>query len=1601
MSDSHRSHRLVLYVAALLFAAAPRVVLAQTAVPDGFDDTPVASVSSPTALANTPDGRLLIASQLGQLYVYEHGALLSQPALDLSDVSCSYRERGLVGVAVDPEFALNHFIYVSYTVDIFSDCQAEYWMTPVSRVSRFVLSDANTVDRATERVLIDNVPSILGFHNLADVEFGKDGYLYISVGDSGCDYFGNSGCFAENDSARDMHALVGKILRVTRDGGIPPGNPFTGPGTVRCNAFSEAPPGSVCQEIFATGLRNPWRFAFDPNASGTRFFINDVGQDAWEEINEAVAGADYGWNRREGFCAMGSTTDCSSTPPPGLSNPVFSYGHSDGCGAVTGGAFVPNGKWPAQFDNVYLFGDYVCGAIFKLVPAAGSGFTRETFVTGLGHSSATDLYFGRDEDGIALYYTTYANGGEVRRIAYVGSGNRRPIARMMAAPSFGASPLAVDFDAAGSTDPDGDVLTYAWNFGDGTPAASGRTARHTYMVAGGYTARLVVRDPDEAASTATIRIDAGNTPPNPVITLPRAGDQFAVGDTILLQGSATDAEDGTLPLSSLTWRVLLHHNTHTHGFLSPTTGTNITFSAPGPENLEAAAVSYLELQLTAADTKGRATTVVQALRPRTAQMAFVSEPAGATLRIDNALVTAPSSFVSWVNYPVRVEAASHRGTDGAGLVFASWSDNGAEAHTIVTPPTPSSYTARFITEAAPASGRTASASSVENSVHSAANAIDGNAATRWSSAFSDPQWLAIDLGEVTDIDRVVLQWEAAYAAAYRIDVSDDGVGWRTVFQTTSGNGGTDDILGLAARGRFVRMFGTVRGTVWGYSLWEFHVFGDAATPTAGGSAPYGGTPVALPGKIQVEHFDEGGSGVAYLDTTSGNSGVSWARNTDVDVEVTADAGGGYDIGWLAPGEWLKYTVNVTAAGTYTLEFRVAAAGVGGTFHLEVNGVDKTGPLTIPNTGAWQAWTTVTKTGVTLAAGQQVWRLVIDSRGTVVGNINYIGVVGPAGGTPPPPPPPPPPTGSTPYGGTPAALPGTVQAEDFDNGGAGVAYHDLSPSNQGGQYRVNGVDVDIETSSDTGGGFNLGSVRAGEWLKYTVNVGAAGPYDIELRVASSGVGGTFHIEVDGVDKTGPLVVPYTGGWQSWSTLRTSGVSLSAGTQVWRVVMDANGATGGIGKFNWFRVTPATAPQIVRQPYLQQVTESSAIVVWTTAQPGAAEVRYGLPGGPTASSPADTRAFLSGQTGLGYDFYQHEARLVGLTAATRYTYDVFMAGRDATPGQDAFTTAPLTGAGTVRFIAFGDSGVGSTAQRQLSARMTADSFDLAIHSGDVAYGTADSLGGASYAQYDDWLFGVYAPWLRSRPLFPSIGNHDDEVDFGKPYRDVFVLPENGVSATYPDHAERYYSFNYGPVHFVALDTELAFRDPGRRQAQLAWLAADLAATSQPWRVAFFHRAPYSAGSHHGSDLEVRQAFAPLFEQYGVQLAIAGHEHDYERSVPWREFRPTGSRVVYVVTGGGGGALTPAGVGPWTAASASVHHYVRIAIDNCVLSGQAVRPDGTIFDSFAINRCTAVASQPLQPPSEPGIPGSRADLVLFAAAIVAASAAAGRARHGRKTS
>jgi PKD repeat protein len=315
------------------------------------------------------------------------------------------------------------------------------------------------------------------------------------------------------------------------------------------------------------------------------------------------------------------------------------------------------------------------------------------------------MSFGPYRSTQALYYTTYAGGDEVRRIVYSAEANQAPVAVAAAQPTYGVPPLLVTFNADGSHDPDEDPLTFDWDFGDGATltGVTNLTVTHTYTADGVYTATLIARDDHAGVSLpAQVRIDVGNTPPTPIITFPLTSTRFYVGQPLSLQGSAADNEDGALANPALTWEVFLHHldqenpgNAHTHPFLSPTLGNNIPIIAPPAEDLQAAALSYLEIKLTATDSLGLARTITQTLEPKRVNLTFVTQPPGLRLEINNEVITAPQTFTSWQAYPIQVKAPLFQTNQAGSWKFVSWSDGGQATHRVTTPATAVTYTAVY------------------------------------------------------------------------------------------------------------------------------------------------------------------------------------------------------------------------------------------------------------------------------------------------------------------------------------------------------------------------------------------------------------------------------------------------------------------------------------------------------------------------------------------------------------------------------------------------------------------------------------------------------------------------------------------------------------------------------------------------------------------------------------------------------------------------------------------------------------------------------------------------------------------------------------------
>jgi glucose/arabinose dehydrogenase len=589
-----------------------------------------------------PDGRLFVAEQGGRLRVIKNGTLLPTPFLTVTVSSVG--ERGLLGVSFDPNFASNHYIYVYYTAT-----------TPAihNRISRFTANGDVAVAGSEVVILeLDNLSSATN-HNGGALAFGPDGKLYAAVGEN-----------ANGANAQSFNNLLGKMLRLNPDGSIPADNPFLSSTSGKNRA------------IWAMGLRNPFTFAFNPAMS--RLFINDVGQNTWEEINDGAAGANYGWPDTEG-----ATSDAR------YDTPRYSYNHSGGACAITGGAFYTPAtpQFPSDYLNDYFFADYCAGWIRKLDPAASNAVT--TFATGI--ASPVDLKVGNDG---SLYYLARGSGastGVVYRISYAASGpsiTQQPVSRTVAP---GAT-VTFSVRATGTA-----PLRYQWQR-NGVNISGATSQDYTLVAAAGDNGARFRAQVSNASGTVisneAVLTVTSNGAPTATITQPVAGTLYSGGSVIAYAGSGTDPQDGTLPASVFTWRVDFHHDTHSHPFLPATTGAR-SGSFTIPTTGETSANVWYRIYLTVRDSGGLTHTTQRDIQPRKSNLTLATSPAGLQLRLDAQPAATPLTFASVVGIVRSLEAPVTQVVGTTTYEFVSWSDGGARVHNVSTPTSNTTYTATY------------------------------------------------------------------------------------------------------------------------------------------------------------------------------------------------------------------------------------------------------------------------------------------------------------------------------------------------------------------------------------------------------------------------------------------------------------------------------------------------------------------------------------------------------------------------------------------------------------------------------------------------------------------------------------------------------------------------------------------------------------------------------------------------------------------------------------------------------------------------------------------------------------------------------------------
>ncbi len=720
--------------------------VAAAALPSGFQElTVISGLNQPTVVRFASDGRVFVGEKSGIIKVFDSLADTTPTTFaDLRTNVHDFWDRGLLGMVLDPDFPTEPYVYVLYAYDhiLGQTAAAPRWgdTCPAvpgatndgcvisGRLSR--LQASGNVMTGAEQVLIEDWCQQYPSHSTGSLAFGADGALYVSGGDGAsfnwADY-GQDGSpvnpcgdppvavggtqtapTAEGGALRsqdvrtttDPTGLDGAILRVDPATGAGlPGNPF---------ATSSS---QNARRIVGYGLRNPFRIAVRPGTN--EVWVGDVGWSTWEELNRLATPADatadnFGWPCYEGAGRQGAYDAlnlnlCETLYTQGagaIVAPYYTYRHTDsivsgeacanGQGSSTVGmAFYEGGAYPDSYDGALFFADYSRDCLW-VMPTGADGLPDPTKRSNFLTPAANPVHLEIGPAGDLFYVDL--SGGTIRRIQYFAA-NQPPTASFTASPTTGPAPLTVAFDGRGSTDPNSDPLTYAWDldadgaFDDATTAQTSRT----YTTDGSVNVRLRVTDPSGASHVSpTTTITIGNDPP--VAVIDTATNDWRVGQLIEFTGHATDPEEGTLAGSRLAWQVVLMHcpeDCHEHPI---ETSTGLTGSVPAPDHEYPA---HLELRLTATDAQGLTHSTSRRLDPATVDLTFATVPAGLELNVGGATQTTPFTKRVMVGSRNELTLETPQTLAGTSYAWTGWSDGGALTHDVTAPTTATTYTATF------------------------------------------------------------------------------------------------------------------------------------------------------------------------------------------------------------------------------------------------------------------------------------------------------------------------------------------------------------------------------------------------------------------------------------------------------------------------------------------------------------------------------------------------------------------------------------------------------------------------------------------------------------------------------------------------------------------------------------------------------------------------------------------------------------------------------------------------------------------------------------------------------------------------------------------
>lgn len=646
------------------------------------NETLIINLNEPTSIAFLPNGKMLILERAGIIHLVENGASVVNPTpfLNLSSVTNTEQgERGLTGIAIDPHFHSNNYIYLFYTRN-----------SPLrDRVSRFVVQ-GDTANPDTETVIWeDNQPAPL-WHHGGSIAFGNDGKLYISLGDG-----------FDSSSVQSLTSYRGKMLRINKDGSIPNDNPF----------YDGAGPN--LDAIWALGLRNPFRFQVDPLTG--RIYIGDVGGNnvsySYEEINLGVAGANYGWPICEGNERSPNGGACTPPAQPGTyQNPIHSYPHGGYDASVTGGFVYRNGNFPPPYKDSYFYGDYVRNWIKGLTIDPNTGlktgefnFEPENGSDNGPYGEIVDLKQGPDG---AIYYVDIgiswersSRPGTVRRIKYLSTNQPPIIQSVQASVTSGGAPLNVNFSVS-ATDNENEPLSYSWNFGDGSPLSTEQNPSHVYEQNGQYTVRVTVSDGTNQTISDSIIIKVGTPPIIETFNITSPSDTpggnitFRAGDIIQYNATASDP-DGVLTAQSFEWRVILLHLSHSHPEAGPINAMSGTFQIPttGHEINDEIQFRFI---LKVTDSDGLTAEQAMDIYPETVNLILQSSPVGLTLNVDGINKTTPYTLNTVINFQHQINAPNSQTLNGTNYNFVNWSNSQNQNQINITVPSyDQAYTANY------------------------------------------------------------------------------------------------------------------------------------------------------------------------------------------------------------------------------------------------------------------------------------------------------------------------------------------------------------------------------------------------------------------------------------------------------------------------------------------------------------------------------------------------------------------------------------------------------------------------------------------------------------------------------------------------------------------------------------------------------------------------------------------------------------------------------------------------------------------------------------------------------------------------------------------